>query len=83
MHQLNRPPYIAVTQRNLIVDTRLMNLAVPSMQAPEFSMAPAVRCAPLNDLPNLLRPAGGYVVVGAGKSGVDACFTDEQWRLGR
>ena len=63
-----------VTARERIVDTTLTNLVVPSTQAPQFSLAPGIRCAPLNDLPTLARPLGGYVVVGAGKTGVDACL---------
>jgi hypothetical protein len=67
-----------VTARKRIVDTTLMNLVVPSTQAPQFELAPGVSCVPLNDLPKLAWPAGGYVVVGAGKTGVDACL----WLLG-
>ncbi len=67
-----------VTVRKRIVDTTLMNLVVPATQPPQFSLAPGVVCVPLNDLPKLPRPAGGYVVVGAGKTGVDACL----WLLG-
>ncbi len=66
------------TVRKRIVDTTLMKLVVPSTQAPQFTLAHGVACAPLNDLPKLPRPAGGYVVVGAGKTGVDACL----WLLG-
>lgn len=61
-----------------IVDTTLMNLVVPSKQAPQFELAPGVAWVPLNDLPKMPRPAGNYVIVGAGKTGVDACL----WLLG-
>jgi hypothetical protein len=67
-----------VTVRKRIVDTTLMNLVVPSKQAPQFALAPGVACVPLNDLPKIPRPAGGYVIVGAGKTAVDACL----WLLG-
>ena len=67
-----------VKVRKKIVDTTLTNLVVPSTQAPRFALAPGVRCAPLNELPILARPEGGYVVIGAGKTGVDACL----WLLG-
>ena len=48
-----------VTARNRIVDTSLTKLVVPSTQAPQFSLAPGVRCATPNDLPKLARPTGG------------------------
>lgn len=61
-----------------IVDATYMNVNVPSMRPPGFDVADGVRCAPLNDLPKTSQPADGYVVVGAGKTGVDACL----WLLG-
>jgi hypothetical protein len=36
-------------------------------------VAPGVRCVPLNELVRLALPQAGYVVVGAGKTGMDAC----------
>jgi hypothetical protein len=36
-------------------------------------VAPGVRCVPLNELARLAQPQAGYVVVGAGKTGMDAC----------
>ncbi|MEX1106127.1 MAG: NAD(P)/FAD-dependent oxidoreductase [Ilumatobacteraceae bacterium] len=67
---------VAVTTR--IVDATYMNVTVPSMRPPAYAVAPGVRCTPLNDLPRLSRPTDGYVVVGAGKTGADACL----WLLG-
>jgi NAD(P)-binding Rossmann-like domain len=60
-----------------IVDTTILNTAVPSTHAPKYAMADGVRCMPLNDLPrirHLKTPPSGYVVVGAGKTGIDACI---------
>ena len=37
-------------------------------------MDEGARCVPLNALPREPRPAGGYVIVGAGKTGMDACL---------
>jgi hypothetical protein len=56
------------------VDTTYMNVTVPSVQEPLYEVAPGVRCVPLNDLPREARPHSGYVVVGAGKTGMDACL---------
>lgn len=67
-----------VTATTRIVDATYMNVTVPSMRAPVYDVAPGVRSHPLNDLPKVARPEGGYVVVGAGKTGADACL----WLLG-
>jgi NAD(P)-binding Rossmann-like domain len=60
-----------------IVDTTILNTAVPSTHAPKYAIADGVRCVPLNDLPrlrHLTTTPSGYVVVGAGKTGIDACI---------
>jgi hypothetical protein len=57
-----------------IVDATYMNVTVPSVRPPVYEVAPGVRCIPPNDLPTIARPADGYVVVGAGKTGADACL---------
>jgi hypothetical protein len=67
----------AVTVAKKIVDTTHLNTAVPSTHPPKYAVADGVRCIPLNDLPKLrhMKTApSGYVVVGAGKTGVDACL---------
>lgn len=66
-----------VTVTKKIVDTTHLNTAVPSTHPPKYAMAEGVRYMPLNDLPKIrhLKTApSGYVVVGAGKTGVDACL---------
>jgi hypothetical protein len=57
-----------------IVDATYMNVTVPSVRPPQYDVAPGVRCIPPNDLPTTARPADRYVVVGAGKTGADACL---------
>jgi hypothetical protein len=57
-----------------IVDTTHLNTAVPSTHPPKYQIAEGVRCIPLNGLPKLKTRPSGYVVVGAGKTGVDACL---------
>jgi hypothetical protein len=37
-------------------------------------VAPGVRCVPVNELARIAQPQAGYVVVGAGKTGMDACM---------
>ncbi len=63
-----------VTVAKKIVDTTHLNTAVPSTHPPKYEMAEGVRCVPLNDLPRIKPASSGYVVVGAGKTGVDACL---------
>ena len=57
-----------------LVDATYMKVSVPSQRPPAYAVADGVHCAPLNDLPKIERPADGYVVVGAGKTGADACL---------
>ena len=64
--------HVSVTRRT--VDTTYLNTAVPSTHTPAFSMADGVRFIPLNGLPKVDTPPAGYVVVGAGKTGADACL---------
>ena len=61
-----------------VVDATYMNVTVPSTSAPSFDVAEDVRCVPLNDLVKLDARAGRYIVIGAGKTGMDACL----WLLG-
>jgi NAD(P)-binding Rossmann-like domain len=61
-----------VTVRKKLVDTTFLNTAVPSTHPPKYAVAPGIACVPLNDLPRVKRPHSGYVVVGSGKTGIDA-----------
>ncbi|OBA61743.1 hypothetical protein A5647_11020 [Mycobacterium sp. 1100029.7] len=66
---------VTVTRR--VVDATYMHVTVPAMRPPPYEVAPGVACIPPNDLPG--RPAHEhYVVVGAGKTGIDTCL----WLLG-
>ncbi len=61
-----------VSVRRKIVDTSYLNTSVPSTHPPKYAIAPGVKCVPLNELPRVKHPPSGYVVVGAGKTGIDA-----------
>lgn len=63
-----------VTARRKVVDATHARTAVPSTHAPAYALAPGVRCVPVNDLPRIRQAEPGYVVVGAGKTGIDACL---------
>ena len=64
----------AVAVRRKVVDGTHSRMQVPSTTLPRYAVAPGVRCVPLNDLAKLSRPQAGYVVVGAGKTGMGACL---------
>lgn len=57
-----------------IVDATHLTTHVPSTHTPNFEIAPDVRFMPLNDLPEVTESPDGFVVIGAGKTGVDACL---------
>jgi hypothetical protein len=56
------------------VDTTYLQTAVPSTSPPKYAIAPGLKCVPLNQLPRIKAPHSGYVVVGSGKTGIDACL---------
>ncbi|RBP52795.1 NAD(P)/FAD-dependent oxidoreductase [Arenicella xantha] len=63
-----------VTVNRKIIDGTYFKTSVPATHTPNFEIADGVQFAPLNDLPNLTEPKDGYVVVGGGKTGIDACL---------
>ncbi|MEV5493866.1 hypothetical protein AB0M50_00535 [Nonomuraea fuscirosea] len=63
-----------VTVRRRVVDTTYQGVTVPAMRPPEFPVAAGVQVVPPNALPAIRDPYERYVVVGAGKTGIDACL---------
>jgi len=63
-----------VTVNKRVVNASYMNVSVPSQRPPNYDVADGVRFGPVNALASLDEPADGYVVVGAGKTGADACL---------
>ncbi|OMC54218.1 hypothetical protein A5747_17110 [Mycobacterium sp. IS-836] len=61
-----------------VVDATYMRVMVPSMRPPPYQVAPGVECIAPNGLPRR-RARERYVVVGAGKTGIDTCL----WLLGQ
>jgi hypothetical protein len=57
-----------------IVDATYLSPAVPATTPPAFAVAPGVTCVPVGELPRATRPGAPYVVIGAGKTGIDACL---------
>ncbi|GIZ40845.1 hypothetical protein CKM354_000416800 [Cercospora kikuchii] len=63
-----------VGKKTKIVDATYMKVKVPSMGPPAYKVADDVNFVTPNDLVKIDRPHGGYTVVGAGKTGIDACL---------
>ncbi len=63
-----------VQVRKMVVDATFSDMRIPSTTPPSYTVASGVRCVPLNDLVRLDSVQAGYVVVGAGKTGMDACL---------
>lgn len=60
--------------RRRTVDATYMNVTVPAMCPPKYEVASGVRLITPNQLPALDQQASHYTVVGAGKTGIDACL---------
>jgi len=71
-HKLNGETYqIEYTK---LVNCTYLNTTVPSTHMPNFEVAKDVRFMPLNDLPKLSDAPDSYVIIGGGKTGIDACL---------
>ncbi len=64
----------SVSAKTKVVDATYMNVSVPSTTPPKYGFDDDVRLVPLNDLVHTSEPPDGYVVIGAGKTGMDACL---------
>lgn len=67
----------AVKVNRKTVDSTYMNVTVPAMSEPSFELEPEVTCVPLNDIPGLHSRGTRfekYIVIGAGKTGMDAAL---------
>ncbi|MFT5236414.1 MAG: hypothetical protein ACI90A_001786 [Shewanella sp.] len=63
-----------VEVNNKTVDATYLKTTVPSTHTPNFSIAAGIRFIPLNDLPKVTARPDNYVIVGGGKTGIDACL---------
>ena len=61
------------------VDSTHQGVTVPSMRAPDYTVDAGVACVPPNGLANLTGRFDRYAIIGAGKTGMDACL----WLLGQ
>ena len=55
-----------------IVDATYLKTTVPSTHTPDFTIGDGVQFMALNDLPKISIPPSGFIVIGGGKTGIDA-----------
>jgi hypothetical protein len=63
-----------VDVRRRVVDTTYLKTVVPSMRPPPYHVDDGVDCVAPNDLPSSAADHQRFVIVGAGKTGIDACL---------
>ena len=63
-----------VKVRKKLVDATYLQPSVPASSPPPFEIAPDARCVPVNELSRVAERADGYVIIGAGKTSIDACL---------
>jgi hypothetical protein len=55
-----------------IVDATYSQMAIPSTHVPGFEIDPGLACVPVNNLPRHAADYSEFVIIGAGKTGIDA-----------
>lgn len=63
-----------VRVRKALVDATYLEPGVPATFRTPFEVAHDARCVPPNELPRSAERADGFVIVGAGKTAMDACL---------
>ena len=63
---------VEVTRKT--VDATYFKTSVPATHTPSYTIADGVKRYPLNALPDIKDIPSAYVVVGGGKTGIDACL---------
>jgi hypothetical protein len=61
-----------VTVRSHVVDATYMASRVPATDPAPFDVAAGVRCVPVGELTTVGNPPAGYVIIGGGKTALDA-----------
>ena len=61
-----------VTVQRRVVDATYMATRVPAREPPPFAIADGVQCVPVGELTNVAHAPAGYVIVGGGKTALDA-----------
>jgi hypothetical protein len=69
---MDRDRVTSITARRRIVDSTHMTVQVPSTTPPRYTVDTDVALVPPNGLAKLKRPHARYVIIGAGKTAIDA-----------
>ena len=68
-----------VSVRRSVVDATYMASRVPASDPPPFDVGGEVRCVPVGALTSVTEPPAGYVIIGGGKTAMDAaCWLLDQ-----
>ena len=62
-----------VVVRRRVVDATVLASRVPATEPPPFEVAEGARCIPVGELVGVAEPPDGFVIIGAGKTAMDAC----------
>jgi hypothetical protein len=63
-----------VKVRRKVVDATVLASPVPANTPPPFDVAAGARCVTSRDLASLQGPPAAYVIIGSGKTAIDACL---------
>ncbi|HZZ94909.1 MAG TPA: hypothetical protein VFE23_20275 [Usitatibacter sp.] len=63
-----------VKVRRKVVDAAYLEPSVPATTPPPFEIEPGARCIPVGELPTSVSQADDFVIIGAGKTAMDACL---------
>ena len=64
----------SVVEFDTLVDATFLKTSVPATHEPNFTVDQGVSFVPINELVNVSVPPERYVIVGGGKTGIDACL---------
>ena len=62
-----------VAVRRRVVDATVLASRVPATEPPPFDVAEGARCVPVGELARVVGPPEGFVIIGSGKTAMDAC----------
>lgn len=62
-----------VRVRRKVVDGTYLEMSIPATHTPAFTIDADAQLIPVGDLVDLTDPPGGYTILGAGKTAMDAC----------
>ena len=63
-----------VKVRRKLVDATYLEPSVPATTPAPFEIGAGARCVPVSELPGTASEAHGFVIIGAGKTAMDACL---------